>query len=87
MEDWRIGKNVTLTIILALALQIITFINYMSDLDNGVAINSKDIANHSERLVALETSVQSQAISLARIDENIGHIRVAVDRVLASQPN
>jgi len=87
MEDWRIGKNVTLTIILALALQIITFINYMSDLDNAVTINSKDIANHSERLVALETSVQSQAISLARIDENIGHIRVAVDRVLESQPN
>jgi hypothetical protein len=82
MEDWRIGKNVTLTIILALAVQVITFINYMSDLDNGVAINSKDISNHADRLAALEASVQSQAISLARIDENIGHIRVAVDRVL-----
>ncbi|MCS5594183.1 MAG: hypothetical protein NZ730_06530 [Porticoccaceae bacterium] len=82
MENWKIGRNVSLTIVLALVVQFMTFVTYMADLDNGVHTNAKDISQHNDRLISLEASVQSQAISLARIDENIRHIRVAVDRVL-----
>ena len=49
----------------------------MSDIDR----NSENINSFSERVTKVEAMVQSQAISMARIDENIQHIRGAVEKM------
>lgn len=43
--------------------------------------NTEKLINFSERVSKVETMVQSQAISMARIDENIQHIRGAVEKM------
>ena len=47
----------------------------MSDIDR----NSQDIAEFNNRMQKVESSVQTLAISMARIDANIQHIRGAVE--------
>ena len=47
--------------------------------------NTEKLINFSERVSKVETMVQSQAVSMARIDENIQHIRGAVEK-MAQQP-
>jgi len=43
--------------------------------------NTEKLINFSERVSKVETMVQSQAVSMARIDENIQHIRGAVEKM------
>ena len=43
--------------------------------------NSDNLNAFSERVSKVEGMVQSQAISMARIDENIQHIRGAVEKM------
>jgi methyl-accepting chemotaxis protein len=52
----------------------------MSDINR----NTENLNAFSERVTKVEEMVQSQAISMARIDENIQHIRGAVEE-MASQ--
>jgi len=51
----------------------------MSDIDR----NSQDIAEFNMRMQKVESSVQTLAISMARIDANIEHIRGAVEKMAA----
>ena len=45
--------------------------------------NTEKLMNFSERVNKVEVMVQSQAVSMARIDTNISHIREAVERMAA----
>ena len=49
----------------------------MSDIDR----NTENLNAFSERVTRVETMVQSQAISMARIDENIKAIRKSVEQM------
>jgi len=53
----------------------------MSDIER----NRSSIASVSNRLSEVETMVQAQAVSMARIDENIMHIRRSVEQ-MATRP-
>jgi len=53
----------------------------MSDIE----ANREDIIAIEERMGRLEASVQSQAIALARIDENIKAIRSSVEKMANEQ--
>jgi uncharacterized coiled-coil protein SlyX len=53
----------------------------MSDIED----NREDIIALEKRMGRLETSVQSQAIALARIDENIKAIRSSVEKMANEQ--
>jgi hypothetical protein len=46
--------------------------------------NTEKLIAFSERVNKVEGMVQSQAVSMARIDENIQHIRGAVEKMAAS---
>ena len=48
-------------------------------LDNNVKNNTKEILRQEVRIERLETVVQSQALTLARIDENIKSIRIMME--------
>ena len=47
----------------------------MSDIEN----NARDINSITSRMSRVESMVQSQAVSMAKISTNIEHIRAAVE--------
>lgn len=77
-------KNIPPSVILVLFIQGIYFIDFQSSLDGAVAQNSKDIVRNQAKIDALNESVQGQQVSLARIDQNIVHIREIMERSLSA---
>ena len=73
--EWHLSKSVPITFILAIFLQTLTAVWFVAGLSNDIEINAKEIVRHETRLIVLENVVQSQAITMARIDENIKSIR------------
>lgn len=85
-NEWHLNKSVPITFILAIAAQTIALIWFVATLRNDVDNNQTEIIRHETRIETLEGLVQNQAVSLARIDENIKAIRDAVeDRINSSQ--
>jgi len=78
-KQWHLSKSVPISFILAIVAQTIALIWFVATLRNDVDVNSTEILRHQVRLESLETLVQNQAVSLARIDENIKAIRNAVE--------
>ena len=81
-ENWHLNKSVPLTFVFALTMQAVALVWFFAELDSNIEANEKQTVQNSARIKGLETLVQGQAVSLARIDENIRHIRTTVDRVL-----
>lgn len=78
-KQWHLSKSVPVSFIIAIFAQTIALIWFVATLRNDVDVNSNEILRHQVRLESLETLVQNQAVSLARIDENIKAIRNAVE--------
>jgi hypothetical protein len=82
MEDsWHLSKSVPVTLVLAIIAQTVALVWYISSLDSAVDTNSRDIIRNETRLESLETIVQSQAVTLGRMDENIKAIRESVEKM------
>jgi hypothetical protein len=60
-------------------MQTIALIWFVATLRNDVDSNQKEIVRLETRTIGLEQIVQSQAITLGRIDENIKSIRMILD--------
>ena len=80
-EPWHLSKSVPLSIIFAVIAQTVTLVWFIGGLNASIDSNAKDIVRHETRLEALETSVQNQAISVARMDENIQAIRQMLEQM------
>jgi Tfp pilus assembly protein PilO len=80
-DSWHLSKSVPITLIFGLLVQgaaiVWTVSMMMSDIEN----NREEIIVLEERIGRIEVSVQNQAISLARIDENIKAIRSSVEKM------
>ena len=80
-DSWHLSKSVPITLIFGLLVQgaaiVWTVSMMMSDIEN----NREEIIVLEKRIVRIEVSVQNQAISLARIDENIKAIRSSVEKM------
>ncbi len=85
-ESWHLSKSVPVTLIVAIVLQTISLVWYVSSLDSSVKSNARDLVRQETRINTLEKTVQMQAVSLGRIDENIKAIRNLVER-MAEQDN
>ena len=85
-ESWHLSKSVPVTLIVAIVLQTISLVWYVSSLDSAVKNNARDLVRQETRINTLEKTVQSQAVSLGRIDGNIKAIRNLVER-MAEQDN
>lgn len=77
--QWHLSKSVPITFIFAIIMQTIALIWFVATLRNDVDSNQKEIVRLETRTVSLEQIVQSQAITLGRIDENIKSIRMILD--------
>jgi|TARA_B110001450_G_scaffold204446_1_gene194134 hypothetical protein len=80
-EGWHLSKSVPATFILAIVIQTVGLVWYMSSLDANVTTNAREIARHEIRINEIEKTAQLQAVMLGRIDENIKAIRDAVDKM------
>jgi TolA-binding protein len=83
-DGWHISKSVPATLLLGLVTQAAAIVWTVSMMMSDINRNTENLNAFSERVTKVEEMVQSQAISMARIDENIQHIRGAVEK-MASQ--
>ena len=84
-ENWHLSKSVPATFLLAIAVQTVGLVWYMSSLDATVETNAREIARHEIRINEVERTAQAQAVSLGRIDENIKAIRNMVEKMAESK--
>ena len=82
-EGWHISKSVPATLLLGLITQAAAIVWTVSMMMADIQQNTEKLMNFSERVNKVEVMVQSQAVSMARIDTNISHIREAVERMAA----
>ena len=80
-EGWHISRSVPATLLLGLVTQAAAIVWTVSMMMSDIDRNSQDIAEFNMRMQKVESSVQTLAISMARIDANISHIRGAVEKM------
>tara|TARA_R110000782_G_scaffold137894_2_gene230355 strand:- start:176 stop:442 length:267 start_codon:yes stop_codon:yes gene_type:complete len=80
-DGWHLSKSVPLGLIIGLITQGAAIVWTVSMMMADIESNRKDITETQIRVGRLETSVQNQAVSMARIDENIKAIRTAVEKM------
>ena len=80
-EPWHLNKSVPLTLVFTIAVQTVALVWFISQLNSTVVSNTKDIIRVQTEISVMERTVQTQAVSMARIDENIKAIRDAVDNM------
>ena len=79
-DDWHLSKSVPISFILAILLQTLGVVWFMSSLESSVTLNARDIARYEIRLAAVEKTQQELALLNARIDENIKAIREMMEK-------
>ena len=80
-DNWHLSKSVPITLIFGLLVQGAAIVWTVSMMMSDIETNRDDIMSLQQRMARIETSVHEQAISLARIDENIKAIRSSVEKM------
>ncbi len=80
-ESWHLSKSVPLSLILALILQGGAILWSASAAFENIEANSRQIFKAETRIEQIEETVQSQAVMLARIDENLKAIRNLIEKL------
>jgi cobalamin biosynthesis protein CobD/CbiB len=80
-NSWHLSKSVPVTLIVALVLQASAIVWTVSQMQSSISQNATNIIRLETRTEKIEMAVQSQAIALARIDENIKAIRESVEQI------
>ena len=83
-NTWHLSKSVPLQLIFGLLIQAGAIVWTVSMMMSDIERNMQDIMVLEITVSELEAVVQSQQVSLARIDENIKAIRDAVERMASS---
>jgi len=84
-EGWHISKSVPATLLLGLITQAAAIVWTVSMMMADIQQNTEKLIAFAERVSKVENMVQSQAVSMARIDENIKAIRNSVEQ-MAQRP-
>lgn len=84
-DGWHISKSVPATLLLGLMTQAAAIVWTVSMMMADIQQNTEKLIAFSERVSKVENMVQSQAVSMARIDENIKAIRSSVEK-MADRP-
>ena len=80
-EGWHIAKSVPATLLLGLITQAGAIVWTVSMMMADIQDNQTDIVEFGQRISKVEQLVQNQAVSMARIDVNIEHIRTSVEKM------
>lgn len=74
-DHWHLSKSVPISFLFGLLVQTATIIWFIANLNGNVETNAREIDRHEVRIQSLEAAVQTQAVAIARMDENIQAIR------------
>jgi len=85
-DNWHLSKSVPITLVFGLIIQGAAIVWTVSMMMSDIERNTTDIMELNDRLTQIEISVHAQAVSMARIDENISHIKGYVEKI-ASKDN
>jgi hypothetical protein len=78
-EEWHLSKSIPLTLVFAIFCQTVALIWFVASLRNDIDSAQKELVRQDTRINTLEETVQNQAVTMGRIDENIKAIRGAVE--------
>jgi type VI protein secretion system component VasK len=84
-ESWHLSKSVPISFIFAILLQAGAIVWAVGEMNAGIQSNRERILKVEVRTEKLEELVQSQAVTMARMDENIKAIRDLIERMAAKQ--
>lgn len=84
-ESWHLSKSVPITLIFGLITQGAAIVWTVSMMLGDISYNSNNISRLDQKVERLEVMVHEQALSLARIDENIKAIRSALEAMASVQ--
>jgi archaellum component FlaC len=80
-DNWHLSRSVPITLIFGLIAQAGAIVWTVSMMMSDIERNSEEIMRLQSRIAIVEDAAQRQAISMARIDENIKAIRQSVEKM------
>ena len=80
-DNWHLSRSVPITLIFGLIAQAAAIVWTVSMMMSDIERNAEDIMRMQSRLSIVEDATQRQAVSMARIDENIKAIRQTVEKM------
>ena len=80
-DNWHLSRSVPITLIFGLIAQAGAIVWTVSMMMADIERNGEEIMRLQSRMSIVEDAAQRQAISMARIDENIKAIRQSVEKM------
>ena len=80
-DNWHLSRSVPITLIFCLIAQAAAIVWTVSMMMSDIERNAEEIMRMQSRLAVVEDATQRQAVSMARIDENIKSIRQTVEKM------
>ena len=80
-DNWHLSISVPITLIFCLIAQAAAIVWTVSMMMSDIERNSEEIMRLQSRMSIVEDATQRQAVSMARIDENIKAIRQTVEKM------
>ena len=68
-------KNMSISFLVGILFQTGALVWYVSSLASAIELNARDISRNESQLMSLNNVIQTQAVTLGRMDENIKSIR------------
>jgi type VI protein secretion system component VasK len=84
-DNWHLSRSVPITLIFGLIAQAAAIVWTVSMMMSDIERNGEEIMRMQSRLSIVEDATQRQAVSMARIDENIKAIRQTVEKMANDQ--
>ena len=80
-DNWHLSRSVPITLVFGLIAQAGAIVWTVSMMMADIERNAEEIMRLQSRISIVEDAAQRQAISMARIDENIKAIRQSVEKM------
>ena len=74
-------EKIPLSTIVIVLIQIVAMVAFATNLQADIEKNEVEVVRHDARLTAIETTMNSQEVTLARMDENLKHIKNSLDKM------
>lgn len=73
--------KIPLSTIVIILVQLVAMVAFATNLSADIDKTEAEVVRHDARLTAIESTMNSQEVALARIEENVKHIRSAIDKM------
>ena len=84
-DNWHLSRSVPITLVFGLIAQAGAIVWTVSMMMADIERNGEEIMRLQSRMSIVEDATQRQAVSMARIDENIKAIRQTVEKMASDK--